>query len=83
MRGKCKFMEEIYDFGCMMKGRSCGRNMVFTIVSNITFTATNTKCIVKCACAYGYYEKNNQCVPLEETSPVSSIRTVIIKPYFL
>lgn len=69
MRGKCKLMEEISDFGCTLKGRLCGRNMVFKTISNeINPKFKSKKCVVKCVCAVGFYEKNDRCIRLNNSS---------------
>lgn len=65
MRGKCFFNAVILDIGCMLDGRSCGPNMIFSAIQKGKYRISfieYSKCIVQCLCMAGYVEEDGQCI---------------------
>lgn len=53
-----KFGELVYDIPCILTGLSCGINMIFTTIYQIT----DANCIQKYICDHISEEKNGECV---------------------
>lgn len=76
MRGNCTLMKEISDLGCMLKGIFCGTNRIFkTIFKKQRIGYMNIECLMRCECADGYYQKNDQCIK-ESISPIELYNSV-------
>lgn len=84
MRGNCALMQEISDFGCTLKGIFCGANRIFKmIVKKRRIGYSSFECLLRCECAVGYYQRNDQCIkgpisPKERFNLVNAIYFIII-----
>lgn len=74
-------MKEITDFDCLLEGLFCGTNKVFrTIAKYWENEYIGFKCLVRCECANGYHQKNNQCIKKSISSKEihNSVHIIII-----
>lgn len=61
--GNCKLEEIFHEVECTLRGHPCGPNMQLAIANlSKALEGGTLKCTMKCQCAYGYTEENNQCI---------------------